>query len=65
MTFKELLVEAKAGNTAAKEEIYLMFRPGMINKAMVDGVFDEDLFQELCMKFLVCIDQFDMTRYMD
>ena len=62
MGFEELLMEAKAGSKAAKEELYNMYRPGLIHKAVINGKFDEDLFQELCKKLLICIEKVDIDR---
>lgn len=39
-----------------------MYRPGLIHKAVINGKFDEDLFQELCKKLLICIEKFDIDR---
>lgn len=62
MEFEKLLMEAKAGDEAAKEELYRMYRPGLLYKAIVDDKFDEDLFQELCEKLLICIEKFEINR---
>lgn len=62
MEFEKLLMEAKAGDKAAKEELYRMYRPGLLYKAIVDDKFDEDLFQELCEKLLICIEKFEINR---
>lgn len=62
MTFIELLYEAQAESKDAKEEIFLMYRPLMISLSMVNGKFDEDLYQELSKIFLKCITQFDISR---
>lgn len=35
-----------------------MYQPLLIKKAIVDGVFDEDLCQELSVTLLRCIDLF-------
>ena len=55
MNFKELLLSAKAGNLAATEELLKMYHPLLFKESIVDGVFDEDLYQELCMRFLSCV----------
>lgn len=62
MGFETLLGRAKAGDRRAKAELYQMYRPDLLHKAMIFGGFDEDLYQELCIKLLVCIDRFDMDR---
>lgn len=47
MNFKDLLLRAKDGDQQAKEEIFLMYRPLLFKESCVNGIFDEDLFQEL------------------
>ena len=49
MNFKDLLLRAKDGDQQAKEEIFLMYRPLLFKESCVNGIFDEDLFQELMM----------------
>ena len=46
MTFTELLMDAKA-NTASQQQIIEMYKPMLIKESIYEGVFDEDLFQEL------------------
>ena len=46
MSFDELLFRAKAGDMEAKTEIFAMYRPLLIKNALVNGRFDEDLYQE-------------------
>lgn len=58
MNFKELLLRAKAGNTEAATELLLMYQPLLLKEAIIDGIFDEDLYQELCLTFLYCIERF-------
>ena len=55
MNFKNILLQAKAGEEKALTELLLMYRPLLLKESIVDGVFDEDLFQELCIVFLKCI----------
>lgn len=62
MIFKELLYAAQAGNQNAKEEMFLLYRPLMINLSMINGKFDEDLYQELSKTFLTCIALFDISK---
>ena len=56
MDFMELLKQAKTGNEPAIAEI--MNRPLLIKNSIIDGSFDEDLFQELSITLLRCIRQF-------
>ena len=39
-------------------EIFEMYRPLLIKNALVDGIFDEDLYQELTAELLKCIRYF-------
>ena len=58
MNFEDLLRRAKEGDAEAIKEIHLMYRPLLIKKAMEFGVFDEDLYQELCAALMQCIRMF-------
>lgn len=58
MNFKNLLLQSKAGNDKALTELLMMYRPLLLKESIVDGVFDEDLFQELCIVFLKCVRRF-------
>ena len=42
----------------AIEQILEMFRPMLIRNALIRGVFDEDLYQELAIETLKCIQRF-------
>lgn len=53
--FVEMLVKAKSGDPQATEELLNMYRPLLCKEALVGGIFDEDLFQELCLVFLTCV----------
>ena len=58
MNFRELLALAKAGNEEAITELLRMYHPLLFQESIVDGEFDEDLYQELCIQFLYCIEKF-------
>ena len=58
MNFKELLLSAKENSQEAVGQILLMYRPFLVKEAIVDGIFDEDLYQELCVTFMKCIRKF-------
>ena len=58
MNFKELLVQAKKGREAAIVSILEMYKPLLIKKSIINGRFDEDLYQELSMTLLACIHSF-------
>lgn len=58
MEFKGLLLEAKNGRRQAVNEILGMYQPLLIKTAIINGVYDEDLYQELCITFLRCLNHF-------
>ena len=58
MRFDEMLISAKAGNKQAVTFILDMYQPLLIKESIVDGSYDEDLYQELCITLLKCINQF-------
>ena len=60
MDFSELLILAKANHPKAIESLLTMYRPLLMKEAVVNGIFDEDLFQELCIVFLRCVRNFQM-----
>lgn len=55
MSFKDLLYSAKAGDEIAFAQILNMYQPLIINESIINGKFDEDLFQEQCITLLKCI----------
>lgn len=55
MNFKELLLSAKECDMEARGRILLMYKPLLIKESIVDGAFDEDLYQELCITLIRCI----------
>lgn len=57
MNFKELMLLAKENEKAAGE-ILIMYRPLLLKESIIDGIFDEDLYQELCLTLLSCIQMF-------
>ncbi len=57
MNFKELLLLAKNNEDFAIKKLLEMYKPLLIKESIVDGVFDEDLYQEIRMTFLHCIEK--------
>ena len=55
MNFECLLLSAKAGNEDAITAILQMYRPLLLKYAIIDGVLDEDLYQELSIILLKAI----------
>lgn len=60
MKFGDLLLRAKSGEQDALNAILEMYRPLLLKESIVLGVFDEDLYQELCIIVLHCIEVFQM-----
>lgn len=58
MNFVELLQSAKAGGEDAIMELVKLYDPMLMKAAVVNRVFDEDLYQELRMALLGCIRTF-------
>ena len=60
LNFKELIIRAKRGENSAIEELLEMYRPLLTKESIVEGVFDEDLYQEFCYRFVQCINKFEI-----
>ncbi len=59
MTFIELFQKAKEQDQRAIEELLIMYQPLLLKESIVEGVLDEDLYQELCIVFLNCVRVFN------
>ena len=60
LNFQELIIRAKRGENSAIAELLEMYRPLLTKESIVEGVLDEDLYQELCYRFIQCIDKFEI-----
>ena len=58
MNFECLLLSAKAGNEDAITAILQMYRPLLLKYAIIDGVVEEELYQELSIILLKAISLF-------
>jgi hypothetical protein len=58
MNFKELLSRAKDDDLQAKAVLLERYKSLLLKEAIIDNVFDEDLYQELCVTLLDCIRKF-------
>lgn len=58
MNFDEMLVQAKSGEELALTGILELYRPLLMKASIINGSFDEDLYQEQCIVLLKCIRQF-------
>ena len=62
MNFERLLLKAKEGNADAVLKIFEIYKPLLIKNAIVNGRFDEDLYQELVSTLLQCIQRFQIIE---
>lgn len=58
MNFEQTLQHAQNGEKHAIMEILQIYRPLLIKNSIIQGNFDEDLYQELCIVVLKCIKGF-------
>lgn len=58
MEFEKLLAQAKQGEKGAVEKMLEMFQPMLLRNSLVNGRFDEELYQELLLEFFKCIRHF-------
>ena len=56
------LLSAKLGSTSAFEELFVRYKNLLRKYSVVNGIFDEDLYQEQCVLFAHCIEIFDVNR---
>lgn len=62
MNFERLLLKAKEGNADAVLKILEIYKTLLIKNAIVNGRFDEDLYQELVSTLLQCIQRFQIIE---
>ena len=55
MNFSELIIFAQKGDDRAFETILDMYHPLIMKESIINGFFDEDLFQEQCETLTKCI----------
>lgn len=55
MNFKDILLRAQDGDTGASATIVELYKPLLLKGSILNGVFDEDLHQDLCKTVLECI----------
>ena len=60
MNFKELILSAKDGNVEAEENILMLYKPLLLKESIQNGIFDEDLYQELCITLIKCVRKFQI-----
>lgn len=55
MKFETVLLKAKEKDEESVNTIVEMYRPLLMKNSIIDGYFDEDLYQELVKELLLCI----------
>lgn len=58
MNVKDMIALAKLGDCGAVEMLLELYRPLMLKESIIDGELDEDLFQELQIVFMHCVQRF-------
>ena len=58
MTFQDILIRAKLGDENAKLMLLEKYKPMLIKGSIINGCFDEDLYQERCLVLMKAINQF-------
>lgn len=60
MNFRDLILAAKSGDDIAFETILDMYKPLIMKESIINGFFDEDLYQEQSMVLSKCIERFNL-----
>ena len=58
MNFRDILISAQNGSEQAIEELMTRYKALLLKESICSGIFDEDLYQELCIVLLNCIRNF-------
>lgn len=58
--FRDLLLAAKGGDEDAFSELLEIYKPLLIRYSMINGQFNEDLYQEQCITLLRCVSTFEV-----
>ncbi|MBU3201761.1 helix-turn-helix domain-containing protein [Clostridium estertheticum] len=53
--------QVQNGYNYALERILEKFKPCLIKNSLIDDKFNEDCFQELSLKFIICVKKFKFT----
>lgn len=59
---ERLFLSAHNEDKEALDKLIEMFKPYILKKSYMEGRFNEDCFQELYIKFLNCIKQFEFRE---
>ncbi|MBR3998824.1 MAG: helix-turn-helix domain-containing protein [Clostridia bacterium] len=53
--FRNLLHRAKNGDENSFAELLSIYKPLLLRESVLNGIFDEDLYQEQCIVFWRCV----------
>lgn len=62
MNFETLLLKAKEKDEEAVLKIVEMYKPLLVKNSIIDGCFDEDLYQELVKELLLRIQTYKILK---
>ena len=60
MSFEDMLLRAKLGDEIARGWLLEKYKPLLIKTSIIDKRFDEDLYQELCIIVIKCVEKFSI-----
>lgn len=60
MSFEDMLLRAKLGDEIARGWLLEKYKPLLIKTSIIDKRFDEDLYQELCIILIKCVEKFSI-----
>ncbi len=63
--FRSLFEAAQKGDSKAAKEIIDMFMPSMYKNSFINGNLDDDCLQELTIRFINCIRNFNFNTNKD
>lgn len=62
MEIVKLVKKAKIKDESSINILYKKFKPLLIKNSYINNRFDEDIFEELSIEFLRCIDDFEFQN---
>ena len=60
MSFEDMLLRAKLCDEIARGWLLEKYKPLLIKTSIIDKRFDEDLYQELCIILIKCVEKFSI-----
>ncbi|WP_114300076.1 helix-turn-helix domain-containing protein [Anaerobacterium chartisolvens] len=63
LKIRTLILQAKAGDQEAFNQLRDIFNPMIIKYSYLFGSKDEDLYSELIIAFIKCINKFEINEY--